>query len=165
MTSWEEVDLETWKHYTPRLWCFLRGHRPVEGAELQASVYVLFLLKMADTCKRSHMLTRPVQDTHTDAQTSFTSYIYIYIYIYHCATHANWQTGRSQQTYMCHLVLSSSWTSCGPQRDGDKDFVMKLLVNLAAPVLSPPRRRAQNATYLPPTTTTTSLLAAAIYSY
>lgn len=33
----------------------------------------------------------------------------------------------------------------GPQREADKDSVMKLLVNLAAPVLSPPRHEAQNA--------------------
>ena len=38
----------------------------------------------------------------------------------------------------------------GPRREADKDFVMKLLVNLAAPVLSPPRHEAQNAASPPP---------------
>lgn len=50
----------------------------------------------------------------------------------------------------------------GPQREADKDFVMKLLVNLAAPVLSRPRHKAQSAA----TPTPSSLpLIASIYSY
>lgn len=66
-------------------------------------------------------------------------------------TLANWQTDGSQQTQMCTFCLSSSSSSSffppeprrGPQREPDKDFVMKLLVNLGAPVLSPSRHEAQ----------------------
>lgn len=39
---------------------------------------------------------------------------------------------------------------CGPGREADKDFVMKLLVNLTAPVLSRPRHKAQNDMPRPP---------------
>lgn len=40
-----------------------------------------------------------------------------------------------------HFILK---LTVAPRREADKDSVMKLLVSLAAPVLSPPRHEAQN---------------------
>lgn len=120
-------------------------------------------LKMADASKTvthvrqasAHLHTHGHTRCHTHTQKHITLNIY-HTQMYTCSTRvrANWQADRSQQTQMCRFSLFSLCFCCSPSarppREGDKDFVMKLLVNLAAPVLSSPRHKAQNAAPAPP---------------
>ena len=89
--------------------------------------------------------------THTHAETHTEPYIYHTHTHTHARTHMliGRQTGHSRRRCAVSFFFLPPEPRRGPRREADKDFVMKLLVNLAAPVLSPPRHKAQKSAASP----------------